>query len=96
MKAQPALSKADLVSDVAEKTGESQASTKRVIDETIEAITKSLKKGRPVTIVGFGTFAIAVRKARTGRNPKTGETIKIKGGKTPKFRAGKGLKDAVK
>ena len=96
MKSQPAVSKADLVSDVAEKTGVSQASAKRVIDETIEVITKSLKKGRSVTIVGFGTFTIAVRKARTGRNPKTGETIKIKGGKTPKFRAGKGLKDAVR
>ena len=60
------------------------------------SITHSLKRGQKVTIVGFGTFAISERKARTGRNPKTGDTIMIPSAKVPRFRAGKTLKDAVR
>ena len=67
----------------------------RALDATIESIKKSLKKGELVSLVGFGTFYVGKRAARNGRNPRTGATIKIKAAKVPKFRAGKGLKDAV-
>ncbi len=96
MKAQTAVSKADLVAQVAEEAGISLAASKKAVDSVIDQITKSLKKGRDVALVGFGTFTVAKRSARMGRNPKTGEAIKIKAGKSPKFRAGKSLKDAVK
>jgi DNA-binding protein HU-beta len=66
------------------------------IDATFDVITKTLKKGGGVTLVGFGTFEVRKRKARTGRNPQTGATIKIKASKVPAFKAGKALKDAVK
>ena len=66
------------------------------IDCVISSITKALKKGDAVTLVGFGTFKVTKRKARKGRNPRTGEEIKIKASKAPKFTAGKSLKEAVK
>jgi nucleoid DNA-binding protein len=67
-----------------------------VVDATLAAIQKALKKGNTVTLVGFGTFRVSKRKARTGRNPQTGKAIKIAAKKVPVFKAGKGLKDAVK
>jgi len=67
-----------------------------VVDATLAAIQKALKKGNAVTLVGFGTFRISKRKARKGRNPQTGAVIKIAAKKVPVFKAGKGLKDAVK
>jgi nucleoid DNA-binding protein len=66
------------------------------LDVTIDTITKAMKKGEKVTLVGFGTFSVSKRKARTGRNPRTGATIKIAAHKAPKFTAGKGFKDAVR
>jgi DNA-binding protein HU-beta len=65
------------------------------VDATFEAIEGALKSGQEVKIIGFGNFSVAKRAASTGRNPRTGETIKIAASKTPKFKAGKGLKDAV-
>jgi DNA-binding protein HU-beta len=65
------------------------------LEAMIDAVRKTLKKGGTVSLVGFGTFAVGKRAARTGRNPRTGDTIKIKAAKVPKFRPGKGLKDAI-
>ena len=69
---------------------------KRTLDAIIGAVKTTLKKNGSVTLVGFGTFSVSKRAARTGRNPRTGDAIKIKAAKVPKFRPGKGLKDAVK
>jgi DNA-binding protein HU-beta len=90
------MTKDELIEKVASGAGLSKADAARVINATIESITSALKKGQSVTLVGFGTFKISKRKARKGRNPRTGETITIKAAKVPKFTAGKGLKDAVK
>lgn len=90
------MTKDELIEKVASGTGLSKADASMVINTTIGAITSALKKGQTVTLVGFGTFKISKRKARKGRNPRTGETITIKAAKVPKFTAGKGLKDAVK
>ena len=90
------MTKDELIEKVASGTGLSKADASRVINTTIGAITSALKKGQTVTLVGFGTFKVSKRKARKGRNPRTGETITIKAAKVPKFTAGKGLKDAVK
>ncbi len=88
------MNKADLVNEVA-----SVVSTKKeaqaAVDCILDSITKALKKGDVVTLVGFGTFKVTKRKARKGRNPQTGEEIKINASKAPKFVAGKGLKEAV-
>ena len=89
------LNKNDLIAAVADQTELSKADTTKAVDAVIEAITKSLKKGTEVRLVGFGTFSVARRKATTGRNPRTGETIQIKASNQPKFKAGKALKDAV-
>ena len=75
--------------------GVSKAEAARVVDAVIDSITRALKKGDTVTLVGFGTFQVRERAARSGRNPKTGETIKIDASKNPAFKAGKALKDAV-
>ena len=72
-----------------------EAGAGQAVDATFDAITDSLKNGTEVKIIGFGNFSVAKRAASTGRNPRTGETIKIAASKTPKFKAGKGLKDAV-
>ena len=87
--------KTDLIEAIAKSADISKAAAGRALDATIESIKKSLKKGELVSLVGFGTFYVGKRAARNGRNPRTGATIKIKAAKVPKFRAGKGLKDAV-
>lgn len=90
------MTKQDLVSAMADASGISKAAAERALNAFITAISKSLKKGEKVTLTGFGTFSISNRAARTGRNPRTGASIKIAASKSPKFKAGKGLKDAVK
>lgn len=89
------MNKNDLVAAVADATGLSKADAGKAVDGTLDAITGSLKKGGEVRLVGFGTFSVAKRAASTGRNPRTGESIKIPASKQPKFKAGKALKDAV-
>jgi DNA-binding protein HU-beta len=89
------VNKSDLVDAIAKSADLSKASAARALDATVETIKKALKKGDTVSLVGFGTFKVGKRAARSGRNPRTGETIKIKAAKVPKFSAGKGLKDAV-
>jgi DNA-binding protein HU-beta len=88
------MNKADLVNEVAGVVS-TKKEAQAAVDCMLDAITKALKKGDVVTLVGFGTFKVAKRKARMGRNPQTGEEIKINASKAPKFVAGKGLKDAV-
>jgi DNA-binding protein HU-beta len=89
------VNKSDLVDAIAKSTEISKAAAARALDATVDSITKALKKGDSVSLVGFGTFKVGKRAARNGRNPRTGATIKIKAAKVPKFSAGKGLKDAV-
>ena len=89
------MNKSDLVDAIAKSADISKAAAGRALDATVETIKKALKKGDTVSLVGFGTFKVGKRAARNGRNPRTGETIKIKAAKVPKFTAGKGLKDAV-
>ncbi|MEZ5544500.1 MAG: HU family DNA-binding protein [Lysobacteraceae bacterium] len=89
------MNKADLIGSVADAAELSKADAGRAIDAVIEVIKKALKKGDSVSLVGFGTFEVRKRAARTGRNPRTGENIKIKASKNPSFKAGKALKDAV-
>ena len=89
------MNKADFIASVADSAELTKADAGQAVDAMIETITKALKKGDTVTLVGFGTFSIRKRAARTGRNPRTGETIKIKASKNPAFKAGKALKDAV-
>jgi DNA-binding protein HU-beta len=89
------MNKADLIEEVAKVTC-SKKEAGLAVDATFAAIQKALKKGNAVTLVGFGTFRVSKRKARTGRNPQTGKAIKIAAKKVPVFKAGKGLKDAVK
>jgi len=94
------MNKSDLVDALAGETGMTKADASRAVDAMFGPdngiIAKNLKKGDRVQITGFGTFEAKKRKARTGRNPRTGETIKIAATKTPSFRAGKGLKDGIK
>ena len=89
------MNKGDLVNEVA-KVVETKKQAQAAVDCIFSTITKALKKKETVTLVGFGTFKVDKRKARKGRNPQTGEVIKIKAKKVPKFVAGKALKDAVK
>lgn len=89
------MNKAQLIDEVAKVTC-TRKEAESAIDATFAAIQKALKKGAAVTLVGFGTFRVSKRKARTGRNPQTGATIKIAAKKVPVFKAGKSLKDAVK
>jgi DNA-binding protein HU-beta len=89
------LNKTDLIDRIAEKADISKASAGRALDALVDAIKTSLKEGDPVTLVGFGTFVVSRRASRSGRNPRTGETIEIESAKVPKFRPGKGLKDAI-
>jgi DNA-binding protein HU-beta len=90
------MTKEELIEKVSSSARLSKADAAKVISATLGTITTALKKGQSVTLVGFGTFKISKRKARKGRNPRTGEAIKIPAGKVPKFSAGKALKDAVK
>ncbi len=89
------MTKAELINKMAEKAGTSKAAAKRFLDAFTDTVTTSLKKGDKVTLVGFGTFSVTQRKPRKGRNPQTGKEMKIAGGKAPKFKAGKALKEKV-
>jgi DNA-binding protein HU-beta len=85
------MNKAELIAHIADNAELTKTSANAALDAFIDAVTKSLKKGGKVTLVGFGTFSVSKRAARTGRNPKTGATIKIKAKKVAKFKAGKEL-----
>lgn len=89
------MNKSELIDAVAQSADMTKAAAARALDAVTQAITDSLEKGDQVTLVGFGTFSVKKRAARTGRNPRTGEDIKIKASKVPSFKAGKALKDAV-
>lgn len=89
------MNKNDLVSAVADRAGLSKADAGKAVDGVFDSITGALQGGAEVRVVGFGTFSVANRKATTGRNPRTGETIQIPASRQPKFKAGKGLKGAV-
>jgi DNA-binding protein HU-beta len=89
------MNKSELIDSIAKSAGISKASAARALDATTASITKALKKGDLVTLIGFGSFYVGKREARVGRNPRTGAQIKIKAANSPKFRAGKALKDAV-
>lgn len=86
------MNKQDLISKIAQDTGITKSNAAAAVDSFIEGITKSLKKGQPITFVGFGTFKTAQRKARTARNPQTGASIKIPKRRVVRFSAGKALK----
>ncbi|MCX7794076.1 MAG: HU family DNA-binding protein [Thermodesulfovibrionales bacterium] len=90
------MTKAELVEKIAGGAGLSKTQASKALDATLDAIKAALKKGQKVTLVGFGTFSVSKRKARKGRNPKTGEEIKIPAMKVPRFTAGKAFKDAIK
>ncbi len=89
------MNKSELIDAVADSADLSKAAATQAVDAVLSAVSKSLKKGDPVTLVGFGTFLVRERAARTGRNPRTGDEIKIAASKVPAFKAGKALKDAV-
>ncbi len=89
------MNKAELVAHIADETGLSKTQANAVIDSITEAVTKTLKKNDSVTLVGFGTFSVTKRKARKGRNPKTGAAIKIGAKKVAKFKPGTDLAKAV-
>jgi DNA-binding protein HU-beta len=89
------MNKTELINAVAETSGLTKADATKAVDGVFEAITDALKSGDDVRLVGFGTFNVTERKASTGRNPRTGEEIQIAASKQPKFKAGKGLQDAV-
>jgi DNA-binding protein HU-beta len=89
------VNKSELIDAIAKGADISKAAATRALDSAIHAVKQGLKKGGMVTLVGFGTFYVGKRLARTGRNPRTGASIKIKAAKVPKFRPGKALKDAL-
>jgi len=89
------MNKSELIESMADAADISKAAAARALEGMIEGITGALKKGDTVSVVGFGTFVVRERAARTGRNPKTGEAIQINASKSPAFKAGKALKDAV-
>ncbi len=89
------MNKSELVDAIAQKGGLTKVDAAKALDATIESISEALKAGDTVTLVGFGSFSVKERAARTGRNPKTGEELKIPASKVPSFKAGKGLKDSV-
>ena len=89
------MNKSELIDQIAKQADISKAAAGRALDATVGAVTTAMKKGGMVTLVGFGTFYVGKRSARSGRNPRTGAAIKIRAAKVPKFRAGKALKDAV-
>ena len=90
------MTKEELIEKVATGAKLSKADAARALDATLNTVKGALKKGQKVTLVGFGTFSVAKRKARQGRNPRTGETIAIKAANVPKFAAGNAFKSAVK
>ncbi|CAM3587624.1 MULTISPECIES: HU family DNA-binding protein [Halomonas] len=89
------MNKSELIEAIAASADIPKAAATRALDAMVESVTGSLKKGESVSLVGFGTFAIKERAARTGRNPQTGQPIQISAAKVPSFKAGKALKDAV-
>ena len=89
------MNKTELIAAMAEEAGLSKKDSEKALKAFVDVVTGELKKGGKVQLVGFGTFEVGKRAARTGRNPQTGEEIKIKASKAPKFKAGKALKDAV-
>ncbi|MEO1956665.1 MAG: HU family DNA-binding protein [Methylophilaceae bacterium] len=89
------MNKSELIDQIAKSADISKAAAGRALDATTGGITNAMKKGDVVTLIGFGTFYVSKRAARKGRNPRTGETIQISAANSPKFRAGKALKDAV-
>lgn len=90
------MNKVELAAAVAEKTGVSKAAGEKAVKAVFEAVTEALVKGDKVQLIGFGSFEVKERAARTGHNPATGKSIKIAASKVPAFKAGKALKDAVK
>jgi len=89
------MNKSDLINEIAEESGLTKADAGRALDATISSVSSALKSGDSISLIGFGTFSVKERSARTGRNPQTGETIQIKASKIPSFKAGKTLKDSV-
>ena len=89
------MNKQELIATVADTSGLAKGDAIKAVEAVFDAISASLKKGDEVRLVGFGTFSVSKRKASTGRNPRTGEPMTIKASTQPKFKAGKGLKDAV-
>ncbi len=89
------MNKTELIAAIAEKAGLTKKDAEAAVKAFTEVIAEELKKGEKVTMVGFGTFEVSERAARSGRNPRTGETMEIKASKAPKFKAGKALKDAI-
>jgi DNA-binding protein HU-beta len=89
------VNKSELIEAIAASADISKAAATRALDAMVESVTESLKQGESVSLVGFGTFTIKERAARTGRNPQTGQPIEISAAKVPSFKAGKALKDAV-
>lgn len=90
------MTKAELIDKITSGAGISKTDASKALDSTLNAIKASLKKGHKVTLVGFGTFSVSKRKARKGRNPRTGQVINIPAAKVPKFTSGKAFKDAIK
>lgn len=90
------MTKAELVAKMAKDASVPKTKAEKALESFVDSVTLALKKGKSVTLVGFGTFATAKRKARTGRNPQTGASLKIPAARVPKFRAGKALKDSVR
>ncbi len=90
------MNKADIIEKVHQTVGGTRADAERAVETLIDCVAETLKKGQEVSIAGLGIFSSKTRNARTGRNPRTGETIKIAAMRVPKFRAAKALKDAVK
>ncbi len=88
------MNKTDLIDSIASQADISKAAAGRALDAAVDAIQAALKAGDSVSLIGFGTFYVGERAARTGRNPRTGKTLEIKAAKSPKFRPGKALKDA--
>lgn len=89
------MNKGELIDAVSAQTGLAKSDVTRAVDAVLESVTGALKAGDAVALVGFGTFVVKARAARSGRNPRTGETIEIAASKVPGFKAGKALKDAV-
>jgi DNA-binding protein HU-beta len=89
------MNKAEFVGAVADAADMTKADAERAVEALFKVVKKALKSGDSISLVGFGTFSVRKRAARTGRNPRTGDTIKIKASKVPAFKAGKGLKDAI-
>lgn len=90
------MNRSELIAKMAADAGISKASAERALNAMIDGVAGALKGGDKVSLVGFGTFSVSNRAARVGRNPRTGATIQIPASKVPKFKPGKGLKDAIK